>query len=133
MDLTKIPKLIPNIFVLDERKFDVSNKLIFNFAGELLTKAHGKNLLGEDARTVFQTDKNFDNISLLYRKSLNDKLISYTKRYTEHKPDYGDKEWKTTEALFFPCSSDGETVNWGVGCVHYGIELTNRKNIYLHF
>jgi len=23
------------------------------------------------------------------------------------------------ESLFFPCSADGEKVNWGIGCVHY--------------
>lgn len=133
MDLIQIPRLVPHIFVLDEREFDTTDKLVFNFAGGELTKTHGKALLGEDARAVYESDQNFEEISKLYRKSINDKLVSYTKRYSELVTDYGGSEWKTTEALFFPCSSNGANVDWGVGCVHYDVEPTNGENIFLHF
>jgi len=133
IDLTRVPRIVPNIFVLDERKFETTDKLMFNFAGGELTKVHGKTLLNEDAFEVFANDVHFEEISSLYRKSLAEKLTSYTKRYYEQIGDFGKKEWKTTEALFFPCSSDGETVNWGIGCAHYSIGISNGQNVYLHF
>ena len=57
MDLMKIPRLVPYIFVLDLRDFATTDQLLINFAGEKLTEVHGKNIMGVNAFSIYKKDK----------------------------------------------------------------------------
>lgn len=133
MDLMKIPNLIPYIFVLDLRNFEASDELLYNFAGEKHTEAHGKNIKGDNTSSLYDQDTLSGEISALYRKAVNEQLTSYTKRHSEFNIDDGRKILKSTEALFFPCSSNGAKVNWGIGCVCFNIKPFEGDNIFIHF
>ncbi len=133
MDLMKIPHLVPYVFVLDLRNFEANDELLYNFAGEKHTEAHGKNIMGDNTSSLYEQDKSSGEIFTLYRKAVNEHLTFYSKRHSEFSIDDGTRTLKSTESLFFPCSSNGINVNWGIGCVCFGINPFEGDNIFIHF
>ncbi len=133
MDLMRIPHLIPNIWVYDLRDEKKKKELLINFCGQKHNEMHGMNAMGKYDVDLFKGDPLFDRIVALYATSINQKKPAYTRRYKQHALSTGEKHWRYSEFIFFPCSSDGKTINWGIGCTDFDNKSQEGENIFLHF
>ncbi len=134
IDLMRIPQLVPYIWVYDLRNFANDRKLQVNFAGEEFTKMFERNIMGESETTIFRDQPIFDDVTEFYRKCIDDNLVGYTMRFGDHAlHTQDDQKFRQAESLFFPCSSDRKTIDWGIGCVIFKFSSFEHENIFLHF
>lgn len=132
MDLMQIPQLIPHIWVYDLRSEDKIKDLRLGFVGEVHTQLHGKNICGKsDTKLIFDFTKTNEVVDH-FHKSIDMKCAAYTRRNGEIFIN-GENKHVTNETLFFPCSSDGESVNWGIGCLSWKFGTLQNEKIFRYF
>jgi len=133
MDLMQIPRLVPDIWVYDLRSDVNKEKLLLNFAGENICRLQGRNIIGDSDKATLRADPLFHPLLAHLEACIADKKTGYSKRYSRYTMEPYGIRYRYAETLFFPCSSDGENVNWGIGCVRYEIKEDGHENIYLQF
>lgn len=131
MDLMKIPQLVPYIWSYDLRDNDKKKGLLLNFCGQIHNDMHGFNPMGKYDIDCFKDDLLIDKIIAFYAKSINEKKIAFSKRYKPSLNSTGEKHWKYVELIFFPCSSDGKTIDWGIGCLNFDFKPNDDDNVFL--
>jgi hypothetical protein len=132
MELIGVPQLVPHIWVYDLRHYVEGDGLLVNFVGEKFTELYGHNHMGDIDIDIYKEHPLFDSVGELYRKSIAQKNCAYTSRYGQH--DFGlrnDNKYRYAKTLFFPCSTDGETVDWGIGCAIYAGTPASEKNRFI--
>jgi len=133
MDLMEIPNLIPRIWVFDLRNYAIDGHILVNFAGEKFTERHRRQLGGRTMQDVWATDDQYEKLISHYKNTIENKLVSHVKRSAHFLlPDREDR-YQNSESLFFPCSSNGISVNWGIGCVDHSVHSTPLEDLFLTF
>ncbi len=133
MDLMKIPHLVPYIWVYDLRDDEKKKGLLINFCGQKHDERYGHNAMGKYDADYLRDNPLFDSIMAFYAKSIDQKQIAFTKQSMSHALSTGKIIWRDMELIFFPCSSDGKTVNWGIGCHNFELKPTRDVGAFHHF
>jgi len=112
MDLMQIPHLVPRIWVIDARE-GVGKGMKFLFSGTEIDRHFGRNLMG-----VYLVDNNAGihsrEVYGAYRSVFIDKQPVFTER-SDYYPDVEPQVERRIRTVCFPCSNDGETVDYGIG------------------
>lgn len=132
MNLMDVPKLVPYIWVNDLRSEDKVKDLMMGFAGEKHTELHGKNVSGTSDVEIFEGYDTTEDIVEHYQKSIREKCPAYNKRDTKLTIN-NDVMYRNIETLFFPCSSNGKAVDWGIGCLTWETTIQKQEKIFLYF
>ena len=105
---------------------------MMGFAGERHTEMHGRNVSGTSDAEIFTGYGFTDDVIEHYHKSTREQKVGYNKRHTKFASRDGVK-YRHIESLFFPCSFDGATVNWGIGCLTWDVYLTGNEWVFAYF
>jgi len=112
LDLMQIPRLVPHIWVIDARE-GVGKGMKFLFSGTEIDRHFGRNLMGG-----YVVDNNAGvhsrEIYGAYRSVFIDRQPVFTER-SDYYPDVEPEVERRIRSVCFPCSSDGETVDFGIG------------------
>jgi len=117
MDLMKIAKLVQHCWVFDFRS-GLDDGLPFHFSGTAIDAQLGRTLTGLDFEKVYPGEYFEDLITNTYHQVYLQKRPCYTRRIERYLDDVIDKQ-ATVETVVFPCSSDGENINFGLGMTKY--------------
>jgi len=129
MDLMKIARIVPNVYVLDYRDLG-ANGLQFKFSGTKVDELWGMNAQGKAFDNIYKGENYIPLIEEGFKKIKDEKFIFYSNRYELF--DVENNEYKHVENLAFPCSSDGEEVNFVIGFLWYDFLKDKDENVYLH-
>jgi len=133
MNLMNIPRLVSNIFVYDLRTQKGRDRLLMNFSGAKVDELWGENSLGKYDIDRFQGNPVLEEIGRHRLKCIENKRPGYSQRYIELVTENNLERFKYTESLFFPCSSDGNVVNWTIGCAFYDLKPFDSGNTFQQF
>tara|TARA_R110000787_G_scaffold285461_3_gene401139 strand:- start:20408 stop:20929 length:522 start_codon:yes stop_codon:yes gene_type:complete len=128
LDLMKIANLAQHFWAIDFRD-GVDNCPKFVFSGTHIDDHYGMNITGKCFEEIYVEDDFERTIRGNYYQVCLQKKISYTKRLAHYYNDRIDK-YKTIEAMLFPCSSDGESIDYGVGYVEYKFGNSPSEKIF---
>ena len=130
LDLIKIPKCIPCIWVIDYRASN-HDDLVVKFTGSKLDEFWKTNVqkLGS-IKKLYHGDDYEDVVPKMYHSALADKKVAYSLRYVHFHDDSGGKR-VCIESIMFPCSSNGKDVDYGIGYVDYNSPSLPQRNTYL--
>ena len=117
MDLMKIARLVHNIWVFDFRN-GLEDGLVFHFSGTKIDELFGRNITGLDFEKIYPGEHRDELINQTYHQVYLQKRPCYTKRFERYHDDLIDK-YTTIETLMFPCSADGENIDFGLGMTKY--------------
>ncbi|MEQ8665162.1 MAG: hypothetical protein RIC16_05500 [Rhodospirillales bacterium] len=132
IDLMQVPRLVPYIWVYDLRTEEKTQRLAMGFAGERHTEMHGRNVSGMGDAVICSAYGFSDEVVEFYHKAIRERKVGYNRRDTVYDDGF-DTRHHNLECLFFPCSSDGETVNYGVGCLNWSTTFTKSETLYRYF
>jgi len=113
LDLMKVYSLVSNIWAFDFRA-GITDGMPFCFSGTKIDEQYGFCVTGkciEDCYTGKYVKPLFDES---YRQVYLQKKIAYTSRHDDYMTDKIERH-RHVETLLFPCSEDGETINYAVG------------------
>lgn len=133
MNLLEIPYLVPNIWVFDLREPKGRERLLINFSGAEVDSFWGVPLQGTYDMDLLELHPVLRKVGLHRINCIDNKQVGYSRRYISYKKLNGVPAYKFAECLFFPCSTDGDTVDWGVGCAFYEDTVDIGDNIFLQF
>lgn len=117
MDLMKIAKIVSHIWVFDFRN-GLDDGLLFHFSGTDIDALFGRTLTGLDFEKIYPGDHYEELIEDTYHQVYLQKRPCFTRRI-EHSADVLIDKYTTVETTMFPCSSDDETINFGLGMTKY--------------
>ena len=128
LDLMRIAHLVRHTWVMDFRDgLDIRPKIVFS--GTHIDAHYEMNITGKCFEEIYVEDDFETAIRGNYYQVYAQKKISYTRRLAHFFDDRVDK-YKTIEAMLFPCSSDGETIDYGVGYVEYTLGSSPPEKIF---
>lgn len=116
IDLMRVPRLAPHIFVHDYRA-GVEKGMLVKFSGTALDEHYGRVLQG---RYIEESDTGSDgpeHYFPLHRRAIAARRPFLAKRAILFDAGIPMERCKRSTVLYFPCSSDGVTVNYGIGVV----------------
>jgi len=117
LDLMKIPRLVPCIWVIDFRK-GIDGGLLFHFSGTAMDRQYGYNITGHTWEDCYAGDHREKVLDHCFRKVYLEKKIGFTRRKDRFISDNLNK-YRKIEALLFPCSQDDDHINFGIGITHF--------------
>lgn len=117
MDLMKVPQLVPYIWVFDFRN-GLEDGLIFHFSGTKVDALFERNVTGLDFEKIYPGEHYKELIEGSYHQAYLQKRPCYTRRLERYADEFIDKV-KMVETVMFPCSSDNDTINFGLGMTKY--------------
>jgi hypothetical protein len=129
INLMTVPKLVPNIYVIDFRK-GVENGLLMKFSGTKIDKHFGQNIQGKYLEETYTGDDKKEILFELYRICFFDKKPIFANRVVHYDEGKTNARYRLSTLLFLPCSSDGEEINFGVGMVSYTYSDHSRSPIF---
>ena len=129
MDLMKISRLVSNIWVYDFRD-GVNNGVRFHFSGTKVDEQFGMNVMGHRIEDIYVAEDKEALLEGSHYKVYLEKKVGYTHRNVNYKTIKGDRITHV-ETLMFPCSSDNENVDFGLGLVEYKYSDTSVVNTYV--
>lgn len=133
MSLMDLPGIVSNVLVHDLREKAGREKLLVNFSGTKIDEIWGRNIMGEYDLDYLKGDPSMDQMVKHRLTCIDTRRPGYSMRVIEVTRPHGDKSYRHGETLYFPCSSDESTVNWGIGCVSYDLKPFDGENVFLHF
>ncbi len=128
IDLMKIPALVSNVWVLDFSKIDKAGCL-FHFSGTEVDENYGRNITGQSLEEIYSGDDYKELVEGCFQNVHFKKMTAYTKRWVHFHDGFVDK-FRLTESILVPCSSDGETIDYGIGLAFYSISDEPSENVY---
>ncbi len=117
MDLMKIAGLVLHTWVFDFRN-GLDDGLVFHFSGTAIDAHFGRTLTGLSFEKIYPGEHFEELINKTYHQAYLQKRPCYTRRIERYVDDIIDKQ-TIIETVMFPCSSDGETINFGLGMTKY--------------
>ena len=132
LDLMEVPRLVPYIWVYDLRTPEKTERLEMGFAGERHTEMHGRNVSGMSDAEIHSAYGFTDDVVEHYHKAIREKQVAYNRRNSSFDDGF-DIHHRHLESLFFPCSSDRKSVDWGVGCLNWSTTMTESETIFRYF
>lgn len=133
INLLDIPRRVPNIWVVDLREPKGRARLLINFSGANIDSFWGKPLQGTYDMDLLEGHPLLKKIGLHRISCIENKKAGYSQRYFLYRRPVGDTVYIFSESLFFPCSSNGEDVNWGLGCTYYENTTDIGDNFFRQF
>lgn len=131
LDILKVARLVKHIWKIKydhsgERKMDI---VFSGTANDDFWKTNTmKNRTVDD---LYTGDDYKDLIPKLYRKSLEDGRVAYSRRMALF-DDVVVPRHVNIEAIFFPGSTDGKIIDSGIGLVDYSAPAFEGENVYMH-
>lgn len=129
MDLMKIARLVSSIWVLDFKN-GLDDGLPFHFSGTQIDETFGRNITGQDFEKIYPGEFYDQLINQTYHQIYLQKRPCYTRRAERYLDDLIDKR-PAIETILFPCSSDGENINFGLGMTNYTYAKIDLKPIFM--
>jgi len=129
LDLMKIPKLVPNIFIADHRE-GIEKGILIKFSGTLVDERFGQNIQGKFIEDVYAGHDMKEMVSDLHRASYLDKKPFFAKRVVYYAKGKKEENRRLSTVIFFPCSSNGKDVNYGMGMAVYETAEQNFDPVY---
>ncbi len=117
MDLMKIARLVAHTWVFDFKN-GLEDGLIFHFSGTKIDSHFGRNITGLDFEKVYPGEHYEELIHQSYHQAYLQKRPCYTRRIERYTDDYIDKV-TTIETVLFPCSSNDDDIDYGLGMTKY--------------
>ena len=149
MDLMRIPSLVPHIWVYDLRTPESREGLLVNFSGARHDEVLETPTMGRFDAQLEEKGVLLSRMVREVKSAIERQMVLYTRKHFEilAEPEkdvyakasealgYGTpSKFRYSETLLFPCSSDGETVNWSIACAHFEIrDDVDDDDVYRHF
>jgi len=116
IDLMQVPRLAPHVFVHDYRGGTEQGMLV-KFSGTALDEHYGRVLQGRYIEENYTGSDGPDLYFPLHRRAIAERRPFLARRAILFDAGKPAERFKRSTVLYFPCSSDGETVNYGIGAV----------------
>lgn len=130
IDLMKIPKLVPNIFIHDYRD-GLDKGMMVNFSGTAIDAHYGKVLQGSYIEEFYTGNDGPDLYFPLHRQAIDNRRPFFARRAVYFDQGKMSEKFRLSTTLFFPCSSNGKDVNYGIGIVCFSFADTGTEPIYM--
>lgn len=125
LDLMKIARLVTHIWVFDFNN-GLKDGLIFHFSGTKIDALFGRNITGLDFEKIYPGEHYEELIHQSYHQVYLQKRPCYTRRIERYTDDYIDKV-TTIETIMFPCSSNDDDINYGLGMTKFTTSAIERQ------
>ncbi len=129
MDLMKIPNLVSNIWVYDYGN-DPDEGLIYHFSGTQIDEYFGRNVTGLAFQQVYTGTQEEQLVSRVHARVRHEGKVGFTKRHDVFQFGSVEKPRKI-ESLSFPCSSDDQTPNFGIGITYFTFGAEAFEPVYI--
>jgi hypothetical protein len=129
LDLMEIPRLVPNIWVLDFRN-GIKDGVPFHFSGTTLDTHFGRNITGLKVGEHYSGQDYKRVVEELYFNVYTQKKIAFAKRRVHFSDDFIDRI-NVAESILFPCSGNGTEINFAIGVSEYYLEETPGEDVYV--
>ncbi|NQW00986.1 MAG: hypothetical protein HQ483_14875 [Rhodospirillales bacterium] len=129
IDLMKVAGLVSHVFVLDYRA-GFEGGILIHFSGTEIDDLFGHNITGQRSDTFYSGDDIGVFIMKLYRQAYVTGQPAYTRRSVHFKDATIDKN-RIVENIMFPCSSDGDTIDFGLGFAQFTLTNAQIENRYI--
>ena len=116
MDLMEIHRVVPHIFVFDVLKS--TDHLVMKYCGTVIDQFYGTNMVGRAPYAMFEGKGEYTQVEHNYWHAIKSRNVAYARRSVHYANSVSEK-YKIAESMLFPCSSDGETVNYALGFADY--------------
>jgi len=113
LDLMKVPRLVPNVWVIDFRG-GIADGMLFHFSGTAMDSQYGYNITGHTWEDCYTGEFGTSVLQYCYHPVFLEKKTGFTRRIDRFVSDHLDTH-RTIEALLFPCSEDDDLINFGIG------------------
>ncbi len=129
IDFMEIPRLVPNVYILDFRQ-GIEDGLLMKFAGTAVEANYPSRLqggyldklyTGHDAKELFMD---------VYRRSYRHAESFFTRRIVQYMENNEDEKYRLATVLFFVCFSDDRNVEYGIGFAKYEFCQHNVEPIF---
>ncbi len=117
MDLMKIARLVARIWVLDFKN-GLEDGLIFHFSGTKIDSHFDRNITGLDFEKIYTGEHYEKLIHQSYHQVYLQKRPCYTRRLDYYSDKFIDKH-PSVETVLFPCSSNDDDINFGLGMTKF--------------
>lgn len=128
IDLMKIAPLVSQVFVIDFRA-GTAGEFVIHFSGSGIDDLFGRNIVGLEFKEFYTGSDAADFVANLYQRAYETGVPAFTRRWVHFKDARIDKN-RTIENIMFPCSSDGSTIDFGLGYAHYSLRRHESDNVY---
>lgn len=130
IDLMQVPRLAPNMFVHDYRD-GIEQGLLVKFSGTAIDEHYGRVLQGRYVEENYTGSDGPDHYFPLHRRAIAERRPFFAKRSILFDQGSEKERFKQSTTLYFPCSSDGQTVNFGIGAVVFETVRDDTEALYL--
>jgi len=113
LNLMEIPRLVPNIFSFDFSK-GADHDFPFHFSGTKIDEQYGFNVSGRIWQDVYKGKHRDIMWRACYRPIITHASTGYNRRTDFYIADDA-KKVRFIEAACFPCSTDDESIDFGLG------------------
>ena len=124
MDLMLIPRLVPNVYILDFRE-GIDDGLLMKFAGTAVEANYPSRLQGnylDKAYTGHDRKELFMNV---YRRSYKEAASFSTRRVVRYIENQEKEKYRLATVLFYVCFSKEKKVDYGIGYAKYEFSAVN--------
>jgi len=116
LDMMQVPGLVPNIFVHDYRH-GFEDGFLIKFSGTKLDENYGQSIQGKRFQDTYSGDDAKEKYIPLHYESIERKKPFLAIRTVLYDGGFTHEKYRLSTTVFFPCSSDQETVNFAIGMV----------------
>lgn len=146
MDLMRVPDLVPHIWVYDLRTPERREGLYVNFAGTRHDEILERPTMGLYDADLLKTGALLERTVDEVKKAIAQRTVLYSRKDFAVVPQPGPedgidaalgfgarKKYRYSESLFFPCSSDGETIDWSIACAYFEMRERSDEGVFVHY
>lgn len=130
IDLMKVPHLAPHIFVHDYRG-GTDRGMLVKFSGTAIDEHYGKVLQGHYVEDVYTGSDGPGLYFPLHYRAIAERRPFFARRSVLFDQGQPMERYKQSTTLYFPCSTDGMSTNYGVGVVVFEPARTETKAVYM--
>jgi len=112
LDLMRIPKLVPDIWVLDFRQ-GIDGGLLLHFSGSRIDGKYGEPITNKRVEDIYSGHFGEQILDALRKVHLEKCGVFFTRNDFFERS--GSQLVRRIVAVNYPCSSDGENVDFGIG------------------
>ncbi len=109
LDLMKVHRLVPGIFVYDIKKYP--DEFVMHFCGTDIDRLYGRNMVGQRPKAQYRGPDLFTPVCGVYRQAVTQKKPCYTIRNVHLMNDRVDT-FTTIETVLVPCSANDADIDF---------------------